>query len=140
MRFFLLSIFIVFIFNGCQNNEPTAPTLKKIHSFNNFDYSKEQVEFFEKEFTNILSIENPTILENYLLFYETNRSYFLNGKQKVEKLKEKIALLKEEKNITLEKLQEAKKSKKRKKRGDKNLQTACKRGKYKSSKRTSTKI
>lgn len=114
MRFFLLSIFIVFIFNGCQNNEPTTPTLKKIHSFNNFDYTKEQIAFFEKEFTNILSIENPTILEDYLVFYETNKSYFLNGKQKVEKLKEKIALKKEEKNITLEKLEEAKKQEEKK--------------------------
>lgn len=108
MRFFLLSIFIVFIFNACQSKETTIPTLKKVHSFNNFDYSKEQIIFFEEEFKNILSIENPTILAEYLSFYTKNQSYFLNGKEKIEKIKEKISLLKNKKDKIVSKLQEAK--------------------------------
>ncbi len=113
MRFFLFSIFIIFIFLGCQSNTSSTPVLKKIYSFNNFNYSKEQIAFFEQEFENILNIENPKILEEYTSFYKKNASYFLNGSMKVKRLQEKIDLLNSKKDETLLKLEKAK-TKKRK--------------------------
>ncbi len=103
MRFFLISIFIIFTFNGCEINKPSSPSINKIFSYNNFNYSKEEIKFFETEYIKILNIDNPNVLEEYLSFYDKNYSYFLNGKQKVKNLKEKIRLLRKQNKETITK-------------------------------------
>ncbi len=105
MKFYVFSFFIIFIFLGCQ--KPT-PTMEKKYSFHNFNYTKEQIDFFEKEFESILKLENPNILSEYVSFYEKNASYFLNGPMKVKKLKNRINLLKSKKDETLLTLEKAK--------------------------------
>lgn len=88
---YILSIFaILLFFTGCQNNNIEIPNLKTYNSFDKFNYTKEEIAFFEKEFENILSIENIQILKQYEKFYNKNSNYFLNGKQKVVKLNDKI--------------------------------------------------
>lgn len=114
MRFFLLFIFIIFTLTGCQNNETSTPTLNKIYSYDKFDYSKEQISYFEKEFENILNIQNLKILKEYANFYNENKSYFLNGKIKVEKINKKIVKLQTKKSKTLSKLKEANNKKEKK--------------------------
>ncbi|WP_143145199.1 tetratricopeptide repeat protein [Arcobacter sp. LA11] len=109
---YILFIFSIFLFfTGCQNNDVEIPNLKTYNSFDKFNYTKEDITFFEKEFENILSIENVEILKQYEQFYSKNSNYFLNGKQKVQTLKQKIEKLKKDKdsNSDLYLLQKAKK-------------------------------
>jgi len=97
---YILSIFsILILFTGCQKKDIQTPNLKAYNSFDKFNYTKEDIAFFEKEFENILSIENIEILKLYQKFYTKNSNYFLNGKQKVASLNNKIYELK--KNIDI---------------------------------------
>lgn len=97
MKFFLTSFFILLIFTGCEKTNLQAP-LKTYHDFNNFDYSKEAITFYEQEFENILTIDNAQILKEYYKFYDKNSSYFVNGKQKASKLLNKYLNLRANKN------------------------------------------
>lgn len=88
---YILSVLSIFLFfTGCQNSNVETPNLKTYSSFDKFDYSKENINFFEKEFENISSIENIKILKEYQKFYTKNSNYFLNGKQKIAILSNKI--------------------------------------------------
>ncbi len=113
---YILSIFSIFLFfTGCQNSNVEIPNLKTYNSFDKFNYTKEDISFFEKEFENILNIENIETLKQYEKFYTENSNYFLNGKQKVASLNNKIYKL--EKSIDTKSdlflLEEAKKAEKK---------------------------
>lgn len=97
MKYILVILSIFIFFTGCQNSNIDMPNLKTYNSFDKFNYSKEDITFFEKEFENILSIENIEILKQYKKFYKKNSNYFLNGKQKLETITNRISRL--EKNI-----------------------------------------
>lgn len=97
MKYILVILSIFLFFTGCQNSNIDIPNLKTYNSFDKFNYSKENINFFEKEFENILSIENIEILKQYKKFYKKNSNYFLNGKQKLETITNRISKL--EKNI-----------------------------------------
>lgn len=110
MRYILYTFLLAFILIGCQNQGPTAMSLKKYHSFDKFDYSKEQIEFFEKEFGKIKEFENIQILKSYASFYRKNYSYFINGKLKAKVLEQKVKELKDKKvEDNLTKIKKAKK-------------------------------
>ena len=97
MKTLLLSFFIILTFNGCFFSSLKKDELKKeinLYSYEQFNYSKKQIKYFEKEFNNILAINNPSILKAYAEFYEKNSSYFINGEQKVKELLKKISTYK----------------------------------------------
>lgn len=96
MKYILATISILLLFTGCENKEVNPPKIKIFYSFENFNYSKESIIFFEEKFNEILKIDNLIILEQYSDFYKKNSNYFINGKQKVKKLEK---LIKELKNI-----------------------------------------
>lgn len=97
MKTLLLTFFIILTFNGCFFSSSEKDELIKkidIYSYSEFNYSKEQIDYFENEFENILAINNPSVLKGYAEFYEKHSSYFINGEQKVEKLLNKISSFK----------------------------------------------
>ncbi len=96
MKYILATISILLLFTGCENKEVNPPKIKIFYSFENFNYSKESIIFFEEKFNEILKFDNLIILEQYSDFYKKNSNYFINGKQKVKKLEK---LIKELKNI-----------------------------------------
>jgi TPR repeat protein len=100
MRYILFFFSIIFLFSGCSNKQDITPTIQKYSSIDTFNYSKQSITFFENEFSNILKIENINILEEYTNFYSKNKNYFLNGKQKVEELKNRLKSLQIKQDIT----------------------------------------
>lgn len=112
MKALLLSFFIILTFNGCFFSSLKKDELKKeinLYSYEQFNYSKKQIKYFEKEFENILAINNPNILKAYAKFYEKHSSYFINGEQKVKKLLKKASTYKTTEPVLL-KLQKANKT------------------------------
>lgn len=110
MKYILFFLSIFLFFTGCQNSNIDIPSLKTYNSFDKFNYSKEDITFFEKEFENILSIENIEILKQYKEFYKKNSNYFLNGKQKLETIINRISKLEKDidTNSDLQLLEKAK--------------------------------
>lgn len=115
MKYILVLLSITFFFSGCLNTQVTKPSLKKHSVFASFDYSKEAIRFFEKEFQDILQTNDKKILTQYLNIYKQNADYFINSKQKIELLEKKLILLKTttNKNSDLYLLEKAKVSSKK---------------------------
>lgn len=115
MKYILTIFFIIFSFTGCIYNQAKVPELERYYSFDKFNYSKESIDFFEDNFNKILQIKNLIILKEYRNFYKKNANYFINGKQKVEKIDNKIQKLEDlrKNDETLSLLEKAKKVEKK---------------------------
>ena len=99
MKYIFTFFTIIFLFTACQNKQGSIPELKTYNSFDKFNYSKESITFFEREFDRISTIENPKILEQYLDFYKQNSNYFLNGKVKVKALENQLTQIREKQTL-----------------------------------------
>jgi len=95
MKFILFILSVIYLITGCSTKEPKKEIShidkgKNYYFVEEFIYKKNQIDYFEKEFENILNSNNLEVLKKFKNFYETNSSYFLNGFKKVALLEEKI--------------------------------------------------
>lgn len=95
MKLILFVLSIIYLITGCSTKEPkkeisNIQKAKEYYFVEEFIYKKKQIEYFEKEFENILSSNNLEVLKKFKNFYKTNSSYFLNSFKKIELLEEKI--------------------------------------------------
>lgn len=98
MKYILFLLTLVYLLTGCASKEPKKEishiSEEKNHYFvEEFIYKKKQIDYFEKEFENILNSDNIEVLKKFQKFYDLNSSYFINGQKKAEMLKEKIEKL-----------------------------------------------
>lgn len=97
MIFFIMAVFLL---TACANKElpkkTDIKTLEKQKHFKShyymeeFTFEKKQIEFFEKEYENILKINEKELLEKFVSFYKKHSSYFKNSHLKIKNLEKKI--------------------------------------------------
>jgi len=95
MKFILFVLSVIYLVTGCSTKEPKKEIShldkgKNYYFVEEFIYKKKQIDYFEKEFENILNSNNLEVLKKFKNFYATNSSYFLNGFKKVSLLEDKI--------------------------------------------------
>ncbi len=100
MRNAIFLIVSLFLFTACSNKEVQKSSIKQIkqkqrvsknhYYIEEFIYKKEQIEFFEKDFENVLILDDKKLLEKFASFYKSNASYFKNSSLKVSLLEKRI--------------------------------------------------
>ncbi|PLY06333.1 MAG: hypothetical protein C0625_09345 [Arcobacter sp.] len=115
MKYILAIFSFILFFTGCENKQVKVPEVKTYYSIDKFNYSKENIAFFEEKFNEILQIDNPIILNEYSNFYKKNSNYFINGKQKVKTIEKRLKELRKTAKVNeeLQLLEKAKKADKK---------------------------